>query len=81
MDTLASRLKIVLDQKGLTQEKFAEQIGVSQPSVFKILNGQTRNPTRIYEIANVLDVDVNCSKTGKGEAPDILRKSEKSDRL
>ncbi|TRC22623.1 phage repressor, partial [Mannheimia haemolytica] len=25
MDTLASRLKIVLDQKGLTQEKFAEQ--------------------------------------------------------
>ncbi|STY91748.1 Uncharacterised protein [Mannheimia haemolytica] len=35
MDTLASRLKIVLDQKGLTQEKFAEQIGVSQPSVFK----------------------------------------------
>ncbi len=44
MDTLASRLKIVLDQKGLTQEKFAEQIGVSQPSVFKILNGQLEIP-------------------------------------
>ncbi|HDL1190981.1 TPA: helix-turn-helix domain-containing protein [Mannheimia haemolytica] len=73
MDTLASRLKIVLDQKGLTQEKFAEQIGVSQPSVFKILNGQTRNPTRIYEIANVLDVDVNWLKTGKGEAPDFAK--------
>ncbi|HDL5121855.1 TPA: helix-turn-helix domain-containing protein [Mannheimia haemolytica] len=73
MDTLASRLKIVLDQKGLTQEKFAEQIGVSQPSVFKILNGQTRNPTRIYEIANVLDVDVNWLKTGKGKAPDFAK--------
>ncbi|EIJ72160.1 XRE family transcriptional regulator [Pasteurella bettyae] len=67
MNTLAERLKFLLNEKGLTQEEFANLIGITQPSVFKILNGQTKNPTKIYEIATALGVNIDWLKTGKGE--------------
>lgn len=67
MNTLSERLKFLLNEKGLTQEEFANLIGITQPSVFKILNGQTKNPTKIYEIATALGVDIDWLKTGKGE--------------
>lgn len=66
MQHLGDRLRIELSKKRLSQQWLAEQVGVSQQAIAKIINGDTRNPKNIVEIASALDVDVNWLKTGKG---------------
>ena len=67
MTTLAERLTSIMSEKGLSQAELARMTGLKQPSVFKIVSGQTLNPKNIVEIATALGVDVNWLKTGKGE--------------
>ncbi len=67
MTTLAERLTSVMAEKGLSQAELARMTGLKQPSVFKIVSGQTLNPKNIVEIATALGVDVNWLKTGEGE--------------
>lgn len=78
MKTLADRLKALLDEKGWSQATLAKEIGVAQPSIFKILSGQSRNPRRILEIATALGVDPNWLKTGEGSREVSLVVSEPS---
>ena len=68
MTTLAERLTSIMSEKGLSQAELARMTGLRQPSVFKIVSGQTLNPKNIVEIATALGVDVNWLKTGEGEA-------------
>ena len=68
MTTLAERLTSIMSEKGLSQAELARMTGLKQPSVFKIVSGQTLNPKNIVEIATALGVDVNWLKTGEGEA-------------
>ena len=56
-----------MSEKGLSQAELARMTGLKQPSVFKIVSGQTLNPKNIVEIATALGVDVNWLKTGEGE--------------
>ena len=44
MTTLSERLTALMSEKGLSQAELARMIGVKQPSIFKILSGQTLNP-------------------------------------
>lgn len=67
MSDLSSRLKKLLDDKNLSMNAFAKQLGVSQPSISDIVNGKTRSPKNILEIATALGVDPHWLKTGEGE--------------
>ncbi|HGO5816248.1 TPA: XRE family transcriptional regulator [Mannheimia haemolytica] len=78
MSDLSSRLSGLLAQKNLSMNEFAKMVGVTQPAIAKIVNGETRSPKNIVEIADALDVDVNWLKTGKGEAPNFANFEEKS---
>ncbi|HGO5854837.1 TPA: helix-turn-helix transcriptional regulator, partial [Mannheimia haemolytica] len=73
MSDLSSRLSDLLAQKNLSMNEFAKMVGVTQPAIAKIVNGETRSPKNIVEIADALGVDVNWLKTGKGEAPDFAK--------
>lgn len=67
MSDLSTRLKTLLDKKRLSMNAFAKQVGVSQPAIAKIANGETLNPKNILEIANALGVNAHWLKTGEGE--------------
>lgn len=69
MGTLAQRLKSVMDEQGVSQNALAKAIGVTQPSIKKIIDGNTLEPKKIMEIATALGVDAEWLKTGKGEQP------------
>ncbi|KGQ25841.1 XRE family transcriptional regulator [Gallibacterium anatis] len=71
MKTLADRLKSLLIEKNISQADLARDVGVAQPTIFKIVNGDTRNPKNIVEIANALGVDPHWLKTGEGEQTQI----------
>lgn len=67
MATLSERLTSLMYEKGISQAELARLIGIKQPSVFKILSGETRNPKKILEIATALNVDPHWLKTGEGD--------------
>ncbi|PJG82144.1 XRE family transcriptional regulator [Caviibacterium pharyngocola] len=69
METLAERLRSVMSDKGVTQQKLADAIGITQQSVNKIVTGETRQPKNILEIAKFLDVSPEWLKSGTGEEP------------
>lgn len=81
MTTLAERLATLMAEKGLSQAELARIIGVKQPSIFKILSGQTLNPKNILEIATALGVNPHWLKTGEGspDADVFAFTSEKDD--
>ncbi|HDR1413178.1 helix-turn-helix transcriptional regulator [Pasteurella multocida] len=76
MNKLSARLLSLMEEKGISQAELARRIGIKQPSVYKILSGETRNPTKILEIATALGVDAHWLKTGDGSRDTSLIVSE-----
>lgn len=76
MSDLATRLNDLLKAKNLSMNALAKKAKVSQPAISDIVKGKTYSSTKIFEIADALDVDVNWLKTGKGEAPDFAKLEE-----
>ncbi|MFQ1050809.1 XRE family transcriptional regulator [Avibacterium paragallinarum] len=74
MNTLGSRLQQVLNDKGITQEKLANMINVSQNTISLIVKGATKKPRNILEIATALDVDPNWLKTGDGQKETMVER-------
>ncbi|MCP5922212.1 helix-turn-helix domain-containing protein, partial [Klebsiella pneumoniae] len=64
MNTLAERLKIAREKKGMSQAQLADLIGLSQQSVAKIENGDTLQPRKIKERAKALDVSQKWLQLG-----------------
>ena len=79
MTTLSERLTSLMNEKGISQAELARLIGIKQPSVFKILSGETRNPKKILEIATALNVDPHWLKTGEGDPDPSYRIVEVSE--
>ena len=79
MPDLSTRFKTLLYEKHLSMNAFAKMIGVSQPSIAKIANGETRNPKNILEIATALNVDPHWLKTGEGDPDPSYRIVEVSE--
>lgn len=79
METLAQRLKVIMDEQGISQNALARMVGVTQPSIKKIIDGDTLEPKKILEIANALNVDVQWLKNGKGEQPSFSQAVEKEE--
>ena len=74
MSNLSTRFKTLLDEKRLSMNAFAKQVGVSQPAIAKIASGETLNPKNILEIATALGVNAHWLKTGEGERDaDVVR--------
>lgn len=76
MSDLATRLQALLEEKRLSKNAFAKMVGVSQPAISDIINGKTRDPKNILEIATALGVDPNWLKTGEGSRDTSLVVSE-----
>ncbi|WP_277850061.1 XRE family transcriptional regulator [Moellerella wisconsensis] len=67
--TLADRLKIARQNKGLTQKELGKAVGVSQAAIQKIETGKALNSTKLIEIAKVTNVDPEWLSSGSGEYP------------
>jgi phage repressor protein C with HTH and peptisase S24 domain len=66
--SLAERIKERREALGITQTELAELIGIKQQSVGSIENGETKNPRKIFEIAQALKCSVQWLKTGEQES-------------
>ena len=66
LETLAARVKYMMDFNALSQQSLADQVGVSQQAIGQILKGDISNPKRILEISTALGVNPHWLKTGKG---------------
>nr|DAY23711.1 MAG TPA: Repressor protein CI [Caudoviricetes sp.] len=66
LETLAARVKYMMDFNALSQQSLADQVGVSQQAIGQILKGEISNPKKILEIATALGVNPHWLKTGKG---------------
>lgn len=54
------RLRRKMREKRITQEELSREIGVSQPTFNKYLNGDVRIPlTKAYKLANALDCSLD----------------------
>lgn len=71
METLGSRIKTVMETKGMNANSLAMAVGVSRPAIAKILEGQVRHPKYLFEIADALNVSVEWLKTGEGSSENL----------
>lgn len=71
METLGSRIKTVMETKGMNANSLAMAVGVSRPAIAKILEGQVRHPKYLFEIAEALNVSVEWLKTGEGSSENL----------
>lgn len=71
METLGSRIKTVMETKGMNANSLAMAVGVSRPAIAKILEGQVRHPKYLFEIAEALNVSVEWLKTGEGPSENL----------
>lgn len=69
MKTLSDRLRYLLKVNELTEDALAKKVNVSQQAINYVLNGKTRSPKNILEIATALGVNAHWLKTGEG-SPD-----------
>lgn len=67
MNSLAERTRISREKIELSQQQLADKVGVSQQSIAKIENGETLQPRKIKQLADVLGVTVNWLQFGVGE--------------
>lgn len=68
MNTIAERLKHAMLQAGdISQTELAESAGVSQPTIWKLLNGKSRKSKELPTIASALGVNLEWLATGRGE--------------
>lgn len=79
MEGLAERVNLAMTEHNFNANSLAKIVGVSRPAMIKILNGETREPKKILEIANALGVSVEWLKTGKGEQPSFSQAVENID--
>lgn len=56
-ETLAGRLASLMQEKGYTQHKLAAEVGLSQQSIYEILQEKTAQPRKIEKLAKIFDVD------------------------
>lgn len=64
--TLADRVREMIRETGLSQEQLAEKANTSQGTISNILNGTTKRPRNIVEIASVFNVEPMWLQNGTG---------------
>ena len=80
MKTLSDRLRYLLKVNELTEDALAKKVNVSQQAINYVLNGKTRSPKNILEIATALGVNAHWLKTGEGSpAADVFAFTSEKD--
>jgi transcriptional regulator with XRE-family HTH domain len=72
METFASRLKLVMEQKSLNQTDIGNMIGLSRQAVSKYFDEEkpmVPHPNNLMKLSAALDVDYAWLKDGKGKSP------------
>jgi len=71
---LADRIKLRMDDLDLTQDALANRADMSQGMVYKLLARKSLNTSRIVQLADALECDVEWLATGqtKEEAAEYL---------
>ena len=64
MSTLADRVKLARDKKGMTQQEVAKKSGMSQPSYYKIENGKTNRTTFINSLFSSSNSTISLTVKG-----------------
>lgn len=82
MSTLASRIKQARKQAGLTQKDLAQRVGVSQPVISQLENGENLQSVHLLAIAKACGVDSEWLASGE-EKPEqvVLTKEQLADLL
>ncbi|MDF7211069.1 helix-turn-helix domain-containing protein [Proteus mirabilis] len=71
VNTLAERLSRAMSLRDIGQGELARKVGMSQPAIFKLVNGETKTSRKIVEIALVLEVNPAWLQCGEGEMTDF----------
>jgi len=64
---IGDNIKKLRLEAGLSQDELALKIGISQPSLNKIEKNETKNPRKLSEIANILNVSAEWLMFGTGD--------------
>lgn len=75
METVADRLKAVMDEKGWSQTTLAQKADVTQATVWKILNGKTKKSKYLPDIARAFGRSVEWLEFGAPHTEGTLRKN------
>ena len=73
MELLSERIDFAMKKRNLNANSLANLVGVTRPAMAKILNGDTREPKKIFEIAAALGV-LNGLKQGKAKRLTLRQK-------
>ncbi|MBW5801156.1 LexA family protein [Halomonas elongata] len=70
METLGDRLRAEMEAKGWSEGELARRSGLKQPTIHRILTGQSRDPRygNIEKLAFALGRDPAWLRTGKGDS-------------
>lgn len=74
--SLADRLTLAMRIKNISQATLGEGIGVSQTTIWKLMNGKTSSNRKLYEIADYLNINLNWLVSGDGEMENSQQKNE-----
>lgn len=66
MKTFADRLNHAMHLAQMTNARLAEAVGMSQPSIWKLVSGRAVTTRKLVEIANALNVRPEWLSTGQG---------------
>lgn len=76
-DKMHERISKIRKESGLTQEKFAQQIGISKNYVNLIENNKKKPGDRlIADICRAFNINEHWLRTGKGEPHVLLTRSQ-----
>lgn len=78
MDTLGERIKKIRNSKCLTQQRFAEELGLKQNTIATYeMNRTTPSDRTIADICRTFRVNEQWLRTGEGDMPIIDTQREK----
>ncbi|EMO6184475.1 TPA: helix-turn-helix transcriptional regulator [Proteus mirabilis] len=76
VNTLAERLSRAMSLRDISQGELARKVGMSQPAIFKLVNGETKTSRKIVEIALALEVNPAWLQCGEGKMTDFCASKE-----
>lgn len=71
MGTMGQRLKLVREDRGISQAALADRVGVKQQTIGALESGGARKTAYLVQIAEALGVDAGWLQTGRGRAPTL----------
>lgn len=78
---IASRIKQRMSVLKLTQEGVANRAGISQGMVYKLISGNAKSTSKLVELANALECDVEWLATDNVEVREQSAEYQKTRKL